>query len=532
MHSRIPKVFGIISYFPDPDTDYHKFVRNQRTARCTKLLRQLNNLWPDVDILIIAQNWQDYSPPAINNKLSICKYPKLGILQARKQLRQLFLNSGYDYLIMLDDDADIKCPDPVAYLRERDNHPGGIGVIRHADHSLQLLAISKAVYSRIPMPEIDVELGHGFEGAVFVSQCFAQFPEVAFDFVTQVSETSYKDRLLPSTWLSEQTYDLGQMVYLTDALAKAACYKCDPDDGPADNSVDIVIPYVDASKPTWLSDYSDATGNTHIDTNRFRDWGTLRYLLRGIATYMPFVRDVVLLVADRCQIPDYVDQDHVRIVYHSDFIPAEYLPTFNSCTIESFLFNITKLSDQFIYFNDDIFPINTMTSADFFQNSLPRLHFSENVSCAGNQAYTNQCRSSLDLIADMLGKERYPEHEYPSPEHTATSMLKSTVRLVGEQCNEAIRSTVTALRGLKNINQYIYSYYQYYTGAYTDGVCPYLYLDIKDDLSAIRWAVQGISEIRLICLNDQGDVSDYDKIREQLLAIFEEKFPNSCVYEK
>lgn len=43
--------FGIPSWLPDKEPD-----RTQRAIRLNKLLKQLDDLWPDVDILIVAQN--------------------------------------------------------------------------------------------------------------------------------------------------------------------------------------------------------------------------------------------------------------------------------------------------------------------------------------------------------------------------------------------------------------------------------------------------------------------------------------------
>ena len=96
--------FGIPSWLPDKEPD-----RTQRKERLNRLLKQLNDLWPVIDILIIAQNWQDFKPIETQNKQIIKTYKPLGILLARKILRDEFLKANYDYIIMLDDDAIISC---------------------------------------------------------------------------------------------------------------------------------------------------------------------------------------------------------------------------------------------------------------------------------------------------------------------------------------------------------------------------------------------------------------------------------------
>ena len=46
--------FGIISWLPDKETD-----RETRIKRLNRLISQLNNYWPSISIMIIAQNWKD-----------------------------------------------------------------------------------------------------------------------------------------------------------------------------------------------------------------------------------------------------------------------------------------------------------------------------------------------------------------------------------------------------------------------------------------------------------------------------------------
>ena len=528
----LKKVFGIISYLPDADTDYHKYVRKQRMKRCTELFQTLNRLWPNIDIMVIAQNWQDFRPTKPSFNITIFEEDaKLGILSARKTLRQKFLESKYDYLIMLDDDAVIHCTDPNAYIREIDEHPSGIGVVSHKDNALVLLAISKSIYSQIDLPEVDAERGQGFEGSVFVARCFEQFPEQAFDFITDIKDTSSADVVFPSTWSVKSEYEHNHMIYATDALVAAAKHKSAVVENNNTSCIDAVIPYVDCTDPSWITSYTGVMGDTKFSPHRFRSWDTLKYLLRGIERYMPFIRNVVLIVADQHQIPDWVNQDKVTIVCHKDFIPSEYLPTFNSCTIESFLFNITKLSDRFIYFNDDTFPINDMSIGDFFTGNTPHLRFREHLAYLPYQIFNQQCRTSLDVLTNVLSIDKYPQGELVYPEHTAMPMLKSTVAYIGKSCISDINESISTLREPKNINQYIYHYYQYFTEDYIEDICPYLYAELNDDLTYIGNTVLDPQDFRFICLNDMGDISDYDRTRRGLLQIFECKFPSISKYE-
>ena len=90
--------------------------------------------------------------------------------------------------------------------------------------------------------------------------------------------------------------------------------------------MDAVVTYVDGSDPQWLKEYAAAVGES-LEPKRFRDWGLLRYLLRGISTYMPFVENVYLVVSGEGQVPSWLSSE-VKVVYHRDIIPEEFLPVF------------------------------------------------------------------------------------------------------------------------------------------------------------------------------------------------------------
>ena len=61
-------------------------------------------------------------------------------------------------------------------------------------------------------------------------------------------------------------------------------------------------------------------------------------------------------------------------MYHQDFIPQEYLPTFNSNVIELNLFRLEALSDKFILFNDDMFFNKPLQPSFFFTGDRPKIY--------------------------------------------------------------------------------------------------------------------------------------------------------------
>ena len=134
-----------------------------------------------------------------------------------------------------------------------------------------------------------------------------------------------------------------------------------------DSKIDIVILWVDGNDPKWLKEknkYSEIKGDSNI--NRFRDWDNLQYLFRGIEKYATWVNKVYFITWGH--LPKWLNTNHEKlvIVNHKDYIPKEYLPTFNSNVIEMNLHRIEGLSEKFIIFNDDLFLLKKTIPEDFY----------------------------------------------------------------------------------------------------------------------------------------------------------------------
>ena len=72
-------------------------------------------------------------------------------------------------------------------------------------------------------------------------------------------------------------------------------------------------------------------------------------------------------------VPKWLNGNHpkLEIVRHEDYIPGEFLPTFNSHTIELNFHRIPGLSEQFVYFNDDMFLLQQVSPGQFFRDGKP-----------------------------------------------------------------------------------------------------------------------------------------------------------------
>jgi len=146
--------------------------------------------------------------------------------------------------------------------------------------------------------------------------------------------------------------------------------------------VDVVVAWVDGSdrrhrakRQRYLAEPGrDAKPErAAIDERRFSDNDEIRFCLRSIRNYAPWVRTIWLVTDD--QVPAAIDwqraeRDNIRVVDHREIFRGyeQLLPTFNSLAIESMLWRIEGLADRFLYFNDDMMLVGPVEPTDFFSD--------------------------------------------------------------------------------------------------------------------------------------------------------------------
>ena len=117
------------------------------------------------------------------------------------------------------------------------------------------------------------------------------------------------------------------------------------------SNIDIVLPWVNGNDSEWKLErkkYEDPRYDEQaLADYRFNDWELLKYWFRAIETCLPWFNKVFLITCGH--FPDFLNKDcpKLKIIKHSDYIPNEFLPTFNSNTIEMNLFRIEDLSENF-----------------------------------------------------------------------------------------------------------------------------------------------------------------------------------------
>ncbi|MBQ5836464.1 MAG: hypothetical protein IIW38_02575 [Alistipes sp.] len=292
--------------------------------------------------------------------------------------------------------------------------------------------------------------------------------------------------------------------------------------------MDIVITYVNGLDPVWQRDYEKHT-NQPVLEKRFRDWGTLRYLFRGIAENMPFIRKVHLIVSHESQVPEWVNRDEVHIVLHKDIIPAEYLPTFNCNPIEMHLHHIEGLDEEYLYFNDDVFPMKPCSATDFFEGEKCFLGMSRHLFVF--DMFKRICRNSDRLARKVLGLK--PSLCFLRPQHVCTPMFKSECEEVYKSATEEIAKTsASRIRNDENLNQYLFLDYLYLKGRLVNKRLSKKHFSVGIVSGAKLHKFITKPSHKLVCINDvQLSEARYKELRQALLAAFEERFPQKSKYE-
>ena len=243
---------------------------------------------------------------------------------------------------------------------------------------------------------------------------------------------------------------------------------------------------------------------------------------------MPFIRKVHLVVARESQVPEWINRDEVNVVFHRDIIPAEYLPGFNSNLIEMHLHRIKDLDEEYLYFNDDIFPIAKCEPTDFFRNGKGVIGISSHLFVMNT--FKQICHRSDRMARLALGIK--PTFGFLRPQHTCSPMLKSECEKLYKTIEPQIKASLTRVRSKENITQYLFTNYLYLQGKIVNER-----QSKKHFSAAVTFDCQLYSFIKnptrkLVCINDvKLNQKRYAKMRTMLLLAFEEKFPIKSKFE-
>ena len=328
--------------------------------------------------------------------------------------------------------------------------------------------------------------------------------------------------------------------------------------------VDFVVSWVDMKDPGWqatFAEWSRKGGGSRngLSKARFRDTGLLKYWFRGVEKMCPWMRRIHFVTCG--QKPEWLDTSNSRLhlVNHSDYIPAEYLPTFNSSVIELHLHRIPGLAEHFVYFNDDVFAIAPVLQERFFSaDGLPRdiAAFRFNM---GTGLWNSCLRNNMRLINRRFDK-RQVQLEFPGDwfnaeydgrdaltklfrpygkfltfkiPHNAQPYLQETFRQVWEYAPEELeKASAHRFRSREDYTQELMRGWQLCSGrfepcnTYRDTRMFPLLMKAEQAVEAVRG-----QKYRLVCLNDNARIKNYDAVMAELAAAFESILPDKSSFE-
>jgi len=222
--------------------------------------------------------------------------------------------------------------------------------------------------------------------------------------------------------------------------------------------IDYIIPFVDDSDANWLKVYEQYTDDI-LDSGRWRDWGILRYQLRSIEMYMPWVDRIILVLSiGASQIPKWLDLNDpkIKIVYDYEFMPNELLPVFNSNAIELYFPRIKSLSEQYLTACDDYLLLRPFKKEEFFTNDGKVRLKVEDVALDNNM-YGKTVANSVRMVFPDKVKDEGKKVRCLWANHTVTPHIKSiNERFLHEHEDEIYRS-ITREREETNLTWLIYS---------------------------------------------------------------------------
>lgn len=307
--------------------------------------------------------------------------------------------------------------------------------------------------------------------------------------------------------------------------------------------IDLVYLWVNGNDPKWIAKRKACMGELSTDEEnckgRYADNDELRYSLRSVEKYAPWIRKI-FIVTDN-QIPDWLDTSHpkIRIVDHTEILPTECLPCFNSVVIEHHLHRIPGLSEHFLYANDDMYINQPVTPDTFYaKDLLPKIRLNRRPLRKWTLLFKTRVlgkplRNYIRTIqnAALLVEQKYGIYYNGKTHHNIDAYLKSSYRHTRQIFDKEISATLSNhVRSSNDIQRNIYSYVAL---AEKRGHLCYV-----TQRTSFRFHIDNRKLYKkferykpmLFCMNDSQFANDDD--RKCAIAFLCKLFPDKSLFEK
>jgi Stealth protein CR2, conserved region 2/Stealth protein CR1, conserved region 1/Stealth protein CR3, conserved region 3/Stealth protein CR4, conserved region 4 len=310
-----------------------------------------------------------------------------------------------------------------------------------------------------------------------------------------------------------------------------------------DFPVDAVYTWVDDTDPAWRRRLAEATagaeGSSHPEArsaSRFRNRDELRYSLRSLEMYAPWIRRI-WLVTDQ-QRPDWLmDTGRVTVVDHREiFTDPSVLPVFNSNAIISQLHHIDGLAEHYLYINDDVFFGRDVRPEQFwFGSGVAKVFPGDRIRPFGPVQATDLppvafTKNIRELLGGNLGRS-----VSAAIWHTPYPQMRSVNAELEARFPDTVR--VTADRRFRTncdvpLDQ-LFHYYARATGRAVPAHLDYDYVDAGSAATGYRLRrLLAARDRDAFCLNDVTAGPDGGIPDEAIAAFLRSYFPVPAAFEK
>ncbi|WAC58014.1 stealth family protein [Gordonia sp. SL306] len=284
--------------------------------------------------------------------------------------------------------------------------------------------------------------------------------------------------------------------------------------------IDLVFSWVDGSSQEWQAQrakrmQSHVVGEGDDSEARFRQIDELRYALRSVHMYAPWIRRI--FIATDSPKPAWLSDDpRVTFVRSEEFFAdPSVLPTHNSQAVESQLHRIPGLAEHFLYSNDDMFFGRSVSPQMFFSPGGVSMFIEApiRIGLGSNNdqrsGFENSARVNRGLLRDRFGLVTTRHLE-----HAATPLRKSVMaEMEAKFPAEFAATAASTFRAETNISvtNSLYHYYALMSGrAVVQRSAKVKYVDTTSK-SGLRQMDSLLTKrsMDFFCLND-GSTPDVD----------------------
>lgn len=315
--------------------------------------------------------------------------------------------------------------------------------------------------------------------------------------------------------------------------------------GPSEftHDVDIVFSWVDGSSSDFqrerarrMSRYVVGDGDEH--SARFRHVDEIRYALRSVNQYAPWIRRI--FIATDSPAPWWLtEHPKVTIVRSEEFFADRAsLPTHNSHAVEAQLHRIEGLAEHFLYANDDMFfgrpvrPELFFTAAGISRFVESRVRIGVGPTDPERSGHDNAARINRALLEERFGRVIARDLE-----HCAAPLRRSVMYELEEAFPEDFARTAAAtFRSATDISvtNSLYHYYALMTGRAVTTREPrtrYIQTTLQPGIRQME-RLLARRDVDMFCLNDGSRPEVPEALRERVLRdTLEGYFPVRAPWE-